>query len=456
MFEDNKNSSPEGGYVANEGKSDYVVKKNRRSDVIAYIFSLVAAIILWGYVMTVGDGGVMQVVFNSVELTYKGENELREKYGLIVQDVDEQVSITLSGDKDQLKGIDSSAIGVYVDISDITSAGEYSIELVAEIPQGLKYELSSKSVTVTIDEPTGREFAVTSENIRIKGTQLVDYPIVDKQVNISKVTLEGSSVNLDRVASIEIITDQVGQITSSMKVSASIVLLDDELNALDLPITVKTDAGRDGVEVSLTVFMEKNVKLTLSTQNGYFGDDQIKITPDVVRIKGEASLVKSVNSIPLKLETINEKELFGDKTYVGIDIERVDGLTYSTSDGDDFVGAEVSLKVSDTETRVISVSNFELFGAPLDVVIADRQIMVTVRAVSGENAAIMLRSLEEHPDKIKLYVDYSLVSADGRVAAVVVFDSEYAGYVYEVGTYSVSVGRIVPAVENADQNGNDQ
>lgn len=444
MLNSDKNNLPENEYVANEGKSDYVVKKNRRNDVIAYIFSLVAAIILWGYVMTSGGGGVMQVVFNSVELTYKGEADLREKYGLIVQNVDEQISVTLSGDKDDLKGIDASALDVYVDISNITSAGEYVLPLVADLPKGLKYELSATNVTVTIDKPTSREFAVTGENIRIKGTQLVDYPIVDKKLNISKVTLEGSSVNLDRVASIEIITDQVGQITSSMKVSASIVLLDEELSELDLPITVKTDAGRDGVEVSLTVFMEKTVKLTLGTQNGYLGSDQIKITPSELRIRGEASTVKSVNSISLKLDPINEKELFADKVYSDVDIERIDGITYTTTDGVEFVSAEVDVKVSDIETRIIAVRNFELFGAPSGVVIADKQIMVTVRAIPGENAAMMLRSLEEHSEKIKLYIDYSLATADGKVGAVVVFDNEYAGYVYEVGQYSVSVSEADP------------
>lgn len=426
-------------YVANEGRTDYVVKKNRRADIIAYLFSLVAAIILWGYVMTSGGGGVTKVVFNSVDLTYRGENELRDKYGLIVQDVNESLSVTVSGDKDDLKNIDRTGINVYIDLSDITSAGEYTRRVDAEVPGGLKYELSAKEVTVVIDKPTSREISVNSENVRIKGTQLVDYPIVDKSLNISKVTLEGSSVNLDKVASIEIITDAVGQITSSMKVSANIVLLDEELNELDLPITVKTDTGRDGVIVSLTVFRRKTVKLTVNTTNNYFGSDQIKIEPAEIEIRGEASIVNSISSVPLDIETINEKNVFADNTYTGLGIKTVEGVTYSNTDGSTFYGATLTITVSELETCILSVSNFELLGAPDGVQIADRRLLITVRAIPGENAAMMLRSLEEHPDKVTLRVDYQNIDSDGRAPVVVFFSEEYRSYVYEVGSYTVSL-----------------
>ncbi len=438
MLINKKNKNSETEYVANEGRDDYVVKKNRRANIIAYVFSLLAAIALWSYVVTSGGNGVTQVVFKSVDLTYQGESNLRNKYGLIVQTVDESVSVTLTGDSDDLKGIDSSDINVYVNLEDISSAGEYSLPLVAEVPKGVKCELSVKNVTVSIDKPTGREISVSSENIRIKGTQLADYQIVEKKLNITKVTLEGSSVNLQKVSSIEIITDSVGQITSSMSVSANVVLLDEELNELDLPITVKTDAGREGIIVELTVYREKTINLTVNTEYGYFGSDQIKIVPSEIKISGEASVVNSIDSITLNTDTINEKEIFYDTTFKGT-ADAIEGVTFTNTDGSEFNGADVVVTVSSLETDVLWVSNFELVGAPEGVQIADRRLQITVRAMPGDNAAMMLKSLKEHTDKITLRVDYSNIGSDSRAPVVVFFSDEYKSYVYEVGSYTVSL-----------------
>ena len=95
--------------------------------------------------------------------------------------------------------------------------------------------------------------------------------------------------------------------------------------------------------------------------------------------------------------------------------------------------------MSELETCILSISNFELLGAPDGVQIADRRLLITVRAISGENAAMMLRSLEEHPDKITLRVDYKNIDSDGRAPVVVFFSEEYRSYVYEVGSYTVSL-----------------
>jgi YbbR domain-containing protein len=428
-------------YIANEGRSDYVVTRNHRTDVIAFILSLLAAIILWGYVSINNVESTVPVVFSSVQLQFVGEDELKENYSLIVQSVDtESISVTLTGNSTDVTNLNSSSVTLEVDLSSISAAGIYSLPVVCHAPDKFTYSLSTESVTVNIDKPDSKMLTVDSDNIQLMGwIKETGCTIVNQSLNITKVKLEGNTLNLEKVAGVQIRTASIGVLNASMNVSAEIYLLDAEGNDLDLPITVSSDAGRDGIVVSLTVYKEKTLDLTVRTKYGYLNSEQLLVEPSQVMVYGEASVVDELNELTLDLDEIDEKQIFADITYTGVQIQSADDLIITKVDQSPFEGATVQIRVSECDTKTIRADHFVLLNAPDNVSIQEEYLLLNIRTRLVNDANVMLNLLSQNSDRITLYVDYESVKEDGSVPVVVFFSDNYRSYLYEIGSYTVNL-----------------
>lgn len=454
-----KDKSEKKEYVANEGRTDYVVTHTRRTNVIAYVLSLIAAIVLWSYVTVNQQVDTSSVVFNSLSLEFIGESDLKNQYGLIVQSVSEDsLSVSMTGKSDDIKNLNSSSIRLFVDLSEqkIDSAGTYEFRIHSEIPDGFDYVLSADKVQVGIDKPETKVLEVDSENIQLNGlVRETGCTIVDRSMNITKVTLEGNTTNLSRVAGVQIRTDTIGMISSShVSVPAHVYLLDDTGKELDLPISITTDAPGQEIEVTLTAFMEKEVELTVDQLNGYLkGDDLIRITPAKVRVYGELDLVNKLEGrISLYLPDeeyvtdgkLNEKKLLGDTTLsnVGLNLPvGAESLIVTETDGTEYTGATVSIHVSDLRTEILQLSNFELGGAD-GFAVADSFLSVSFRAIGSGDEMDMLIAEQSN---IVLHVSVTTYNPEtGKASVVILIPDQYRSYVYEVGSYEVQLIPVAP------------
>lgn len=451
-------------YIANEGRTDYVVTHTRRTNVIAYVLSLIAAIVLWSYVTVNQQENTSSVVFNSLSLEFLGESELKNQYGLIVQTVSEDsLSVSMTGKSDDVKNLNSSSIRLFVDLSEqkIDSAGTYEFKIHSEIPEGFDYILSAEKVKVSVDKPDTKVLEVDSENIQLNGlVRETGCTIVDRSMNITKVTLEGNTTNLKRVAGVQIRTDTIGMISSShVSVPAHVYLLDDKGKELNLPISVTTDAPGQEIEVTLTAFMEKEVELRVDQQNGYLkGDDLIRISPAKVRVYGELELVNKLEGkISLLLPEgdyvtdgkLNEKKLLRDTTLENVGLKLPAGsksLTVTQIDGSEYTGATVSIHVSDLRTEILQLSNFEL-GTSDGYTVEDAFLSVSFRAIGSGDEMDMLIAEQSN---IVLHVNVNTYNPEtGKASVVVLIPDQYRSYVYEVGSYEVQL-KPVTATESGN------
>lgn len=446
-------------YIANEGRTDYVVTHTRRTNIIAYVLSLIAAVVLWSYVTVNQQVDTSSVVFNSLSLEFIGESDLKNQYGLIVQTVSEDsLSVSMTGKSEDVKNLNSSSIRLFVDLSEqkIDSAGTYEFKIHSEIPEGFDYVLSADKVQVSVDKPDTKVLEVDHENIQLNGlVRETGCTIVDRFVNITKVTLEGNTTNLSRVAGVQIRTDTIGMISSShVSVPAHVYLLDDTGKELDLPISVTTDAQGQEIEVTLTAYMEKEVELTVDQLNGFLkGDDIIRISPAKVRVYGELDLVNDLQGkISLYLPDeeyvtdgkLNEKKLLGNTTLTNVGLSLpTDGerLTVTQIDGSEYTGATVSIHVSDLRTEILQLSRFELGGSDRYAV-ADPFLSVSFRAIGSGDEMDMLIAEQSN---IVLHVNVNTYNPEtGKASVVVLIPDQYRSYVYEVGSYEVQLIPVTP------------
>ena len=429
-------------YIANEGRTDYVVTRSRKFKIISFIVSLLAAIVIW-CIITITNTTTTQIIFNSVKVSFKGEEAMKEKYGLIVRSASsETISVTVVGDSDTVGLLSVEGINPQVDLSSVDSIGVYSFPVTVSLPNGINYTLSQNVIEVAIDKPEQRVIEVESDSVQLTNwIKDPDCTIVDQSINISKIILEGNTTNLDRVAGVQIKTAAIGLLNSSISVSAQVYLLDEQGAELDIPVSITTDAGKEGIVVNLTVFKEKSVGLSVQTEYGYFDENQISVSPSTVRIYGEASEVNKIETLQLDCETINEKQIFTDSSFKNVGIkngQELNDIIIKNEDGSEFVGADVNISLASCESALIIADNFELIDAPDGITIEESQLLITVRALNLEDAPVLLRSLASKPEKILLIVNCEGKDS-GKVNVVVVFSDEYKSYVYEVGQYSVTL-----------------
>ena len=95
---------------------------------------------------------------------------------------------------------------------------------------------------------------------------------------VTRVTVYGPTLEIDTIDKVKIRTSNIGKASDKMTVAAEVVLLDkygDEINSPNLSVTMNADM----LTVKLSVYMQKSVPLTVNCKHGYFGSENITISP---------------------------------------------------------------------------------------------------------------------------------------------------------------------------------
>lgn len=125
----------------------------KRSKLITMGISLLAAICLWAYVVTVvnPDG---DTIISGIPVTFSGQEVLREDQGLIIKgDYDDMVSVHFYGKNTDLKKLEQykDEITAVVDVSKVRSVKEYQLSYQLTLPNAVQ----ASAVQVTDRNPVG-------------------------------------------------------------------------------------------------------------------------------------------------------------------------------------------------------------------------------------------------------------------------------------------------------------
>jgi len=401
--------------------------KPRSGDWTAKILCLLIAFVTWFYVMQV-DSPEYSETFHSVDVSLTNTAVLEGEQGLSVYSgYGSTVDITVIGQKSLIDKLASDDFLVTADLSDIKTPGMHSVPVHVDLPTGISMEgLSQNTIQVYVDEKSN---IVTEIRAKLTSFTIESHlQMGELRPEYETVVVTGPKTALEDIAYAEV-SLALGNITSAMKASGELVLMDKAGNPVSNPYL---RMARTEVTVEIPVYTSKTVPLSVGCKYGYYNENNVQITvdPPQLALRGDPAILDGMDV--LEIVTLDEKAIVGNVTQqVALDLP--EGLEVIN-------GAEsvlVTVKHVNTYTKFFTVTDIDVTGA----VGIDYQILTP-------SLSLMVRGSIEELGKLKnsditAIVDLSGYSADtsGIITktASVLIDSANAKNVYEVGEYQVQV-----------------
>lgn len=287
-------------------------------DLLPKTMCILAAVCLWFYVMGT-DTPIQTKTFREVKIEFiKGDSDLE-----VLSGEHNTVDVVLSGQRSELSGMDSDDIRATVDISDITDAGEYVLDI--KVSTGNETSVDDrnpKSVYVYLDKSSSRSVKVNPD---YSGGTSNDKALKIGELETSKdfVTVYGPEEALSAIESAEVSVD-LQLISNSVNITkVPVKLFDAQGNEIQNQyIRVEPSA----LDVYVPVYMEKILPVSVQYANGYFDEQHIKATvsPQQVTVSGE---IEEVSAMTHVLTAPVDETTIGKSKTVQVDYDPPEGIS---------------------------------------------------------------------------------------------------------------------------------
>lgn len=349
------------------------------SRVLWAVISIVLSVLLWVYVTT-SNGDVAETTFDGVQIVFRGEDTLREKEGLVVSNVNaSNVAVKLRANRRELSKLTSNNMIAVVDVSKITTKGNYTIPLTMEYPIGT----DSAAIDVVSSQPQSVYFYVdqtSRKSIEVKGefvgSVVEGFAAGKLSFEPGTITLTGPQSELDKVA-YAWVSIQRQDVDKTLEFDSEYTFMDSS----DNPITLSNvHADSDMVAVTLPITSTKEVQLTVDVIDGAGATaENVKITidPQTITIAGDAKTLEGINKISLGTVDLASFTLTHEDKFpilLDNDITNVTGITE----------AKATIEVIGLETKRFSITNITVTNVPAghNATLVTQAIDVTIRGKS--------------------------------------------------------------------------
>lgn len=274
------------------------MKRNKTVDVI---ISLVCAICLWIYVVTVVTPED-DMTINEIPIVYSGEQEMRTERELVISNkTASAVSVKFHGARADLKRLEryKSDITAVVDTSTFTAQREYSSGYEIILPTALQ----DQAIQIVDRTPKTVRFTVEtleSKTVPVRG--VFDGSVANGffegalTFDLDSVSVSGPSSVVERVQYAQAILDGT-RVSETFSETVNLTLVDENGEAVrsaDLSIS------EPEVTATLEVLTEKEIPLTLSIlPGGGASEDNTEITysRETVLLRGEKSRLDELTEL---------------------------------------------------------------------------------------------------------------------------------------------------------------
>lgn len=410
-------------HVAESG-GDYRVNTSKYQNAVAKVLCVLAAIILWFYVVGTNTA-IEERVFSGVPVAIESLEVMEAELGMsVISGYDYTVDLTLQGPKSELDRLSVEDIAVYADVSGITSSGEQSLEIKTALPNGISVVKQSASlIRVYIDKSISISVPLKVEpHYSIESAFELGVPV--PSTDTVKVT--GPAAELEKVAYARLSID-LGRISKSITATGKPVLVDANGEEIESAY-VKLQTGE--VSVQVPVYTYKDVYLSASYKYGFYNSSNVavKFTPETVRLKGDPDILATVDTVSI---LIDEKSVLADGV-LNLDIPKLNGV--ENAGGITSVSASVVHR--NTDVRTMKVDNIVVVNPDnLEYILESSSVEVTFRgtkqrlALLNQNNVTATLDLGDIPDVPGLQM----------VPVKISITNALSSNVYEIGTYEMSV-----------------
>ena len=393
------------------------------------LLSVVLAVIFWMYVRVEVDPEDSTIIHNvPIELT--GTNVLTGQgltvTGISADTVDLRVSATVSVINNLIRYRDD--IYIPLDVSRCAE-GENRLAYQPKWPENFNTSdvvLQNKdpgTITVTV----GKLYTNTlNVEFRLDGQVADGYQMGTSTIEPSTVTVSGSAEEVSRVAKVVAILEDEN-LDERYTGDLPLTLLDSQGNPLtDLNVTLSSDTAY----VVVPVVVEKDVKLTVSFQNGggaTTDDIEYEIDPEIITVSGEKSSVENLTE--LSVGSIDLAKVVGTNTFT-FPISLDPSLENASGENE----AVVTVTVKGLDTQVFNVDNISVVqpsnGYSAVAVTQEKQITVRGKAEDLE---------EIDASQLRIVADLSDVTTTGQISVPVRVYLNTNSSVGVIGEYTIVV-----------------
>ena len=290
-----KLSSVFGKFKRNGKETDRTLKQTLRDiftvDIVPKLVCVLMAVLLWFYVIET-DSPTYEETFSGVSIDF---SESLRGFEVLSSDRN-TVSVVLSGKRSEITRMRNSDISASVDISHITEAGQYVLDIRVSTSNETSVEsYSPRSIYVYLDKSSSRSIPVradytggTSDDKMLK--------IGELEPSEKMIRVYGPEELLSRVEAAEVTVD-IGLVSRSVNItnrSLSLVGSDGEEIS-----NAYMRCEPSSVDVYVPVFMEKDLAVMPTFKYGCFDMENIDFSasPATVKARGDIDVLEKMEAV---------------------------------------------------------------------------------------------------------------------------------------------------------------
>lgn len=380
--------------------------KNLKNNTKIKLISLLSALVLWLYVMTVEDPVELRT-FNNIPITITNMSMLEDR-GLAIYPKEELLAdISIKANLSSLRTINRDNIYIYGRLDD-PKEGKNAIYLQANLPERVnKYDIKPSVITVDLEKVVDEKRSI---EVSTKGKSNINIDNIEINKKTANVTGPRSVVN--KVTSIKATVD-VDNKEKDFSTKVKLVPVDKSGNEVE---DVKLED--DFVVATVKFLQQKVVPVKLKLEGSSEGDNNIKdykISPNEITIEGKKESLDKINSIstkPVKIEDLKD----ANSVDVGLDIPN--GIRVN----DNISSVKIDIDKSITSEFIIPKSNIDILNKESDI-----DTKVDLSKVPDDIKVTIVHSDEISnlsKDDIQLYIDMTDKSK-GEGKYIIKYKSKY-------------------------------
>ena len=357
------------------------------------IISLLAAIALWIYVVTVvnPDGNT---TLTNVPVTFSGQEALQADQNLIItKGADATVTVDFSGKNSDLKKLEQGQdeVTAVVDVSKIRTAKDYNMTYTVKLPSSVQDSVISISdrtpstISFTVENYVSKTVEVKAD---VTAVEVADGYMLDSTTfDYDTVNVAGPESIVSRITNAQIVmsrTDLDKTVTETMDYN----LVDENGDTID-----KTGLTLDveKIETTLNVVKYKEIPLDVAFIDGggaTSSDVSYEISPATVTLSDDSTVLDGVNKIVLgniDLSDADNNQVYSYQIIIPNGAKNVSGEAEAT----------VTIKVKNKETAVIRATNITFINVPdgFEAANMTQLVQTKVRASTSDIRQITSSSL---------------------------------------------------------------
>ncbi len=417
-------------HVAETG-GDYSVKTSKYHKGIAKVLCILAALVLWFYVASTNTA-IEEKKFTGVPVTIINTEIIEENLGMsVISGNDYTVDLTLQGAKAELDRISLDDISAYVDVGNITEAGEMALEIRTSVPAGVTViNRSSSLISVYIDKSV-------QTRVPVKVTQssfvFEPYSIGTPEPSVETVIVTGPAAELEKIDHALVSLDllDLGRIEKTVTATGSPVLIDKNGEVVNNAF-IKLQTTE--LTVRVPVYTKKEVKLFPMYRHGYYDNANVTatVTPASITVKGDPDELAEIDSIGLYIDETEINDNGTDRCYIDVPLGSLDRFENVSA----YTTARVDFVHTNTETFKYTVKNISVNNPNnLKYIMGTSTIEIELRGTSVARSL-----LGDAGNNIKASVDLSNIpAASGYMLLPVNIEVVGISNLYPINAYELGV-----------------